>query len=57
MINLEVFDLSGRLIQRNQWETFEGKNEWELQTSTWEKGLYILRMSNGHYQKVMKVLK
>lgn len=57
IINLDVFDLSGRLIQRNQWEAFEGKNEWELQTSTWEKGLYILRLTNGQYRKVIKVFK
>lgn len=44
--NLVIIDMLGRTILKKQLTIYQGENRIELDTQTWQKGIYLLRTTN-----------
>lgn len=56
--NLEVIDMLGRTILKQQLTVYQGENRIALNTQTWQKGIYLVRTSSiiGK-MKMIKIMK
>lgn len=47
-VNIEVYDVSGRLVDYFTEEVFKGKNEFEIDLSDQDNGLYLIQFSTNN---------
>jgi hypothetical protein len=56
-LNVDVIDHSGKHIYSNNMEGISGFNVLTINTSDWNKGLYLVKISNGKLSTTQKVIK
>ncbi len=56
--NLEVIDMLGRTILKQQLTVYQGENKIALNTHTWQKGIYLMKTSSiSGTMKMIKIMK
>ena len=56
-LNVDVIDHTGKYIYSNNMEGISGFNVLTINTSDWNKGLYLVKISNGKLSTTQKVIK
>ena len=56
-INIHIFDITGKELQHNQFQTSVGKNQQKLNTESLEAGIYFIELSDGISSKKIKFIK
>ncbi len=56
-IDIEVIDITGRVVYRAIEAVGEGMNNFQLATNAWSPGVYILRLRQGEWETNQRLLK
>jgi hypothetical protein len=56
-INISIFDVTGKEIQKTQTQMLTGKNNLKLNTETLESGIYFIEIRNENSSKKIKFIK
>jgi len=56
LVNLDIFDLSGKLVVNQQYQVSKGKVSLDVELSQLENGSYIVRLQDGQYQHQTKLV-
>ncbi len=56
-LTISVFDIAGRLVEKYNVQSFEGRNTLYLDSEEWSAGLYLIKIENGIRARTLKLSK
>jgi PKD repeat protein len=56
-VNISIYEITGKLVQQQEYSASEGSNTIDIQTNSLNKGMYFVTLNSGNAKKTLRLIK